>query len=94
MWACRQPAVADDVDVQTRLPISAALARVHHGLAHRVFGLLGPTLPQVALRGLRGAFVAVDDRRVAMVLTRPWWSLEGLAVAICWQVFKTVGTPQ
>jgi len=94
LWACCQPAVADDVDVQTGLPIGAALARAHHGLALRVFGLAGPTLPQVALRGPRGALDTVDGRRVAMTLTWPWWSLEGSRGGVLLAALQTVGTPQ
>ncbi len=41
-----------------------------------VYGLVGPTLPQVALQGPRGAFPAIDDWSVDMALTWPWWFLQ------------------
>jgi hypothetical protein len=47
-------------------------------IALGVYGTAVPTLPQVALRGPHGLFIAVDDRRPAIMLTWPWWSLEGL----------------
>ncbi len=43
-----------------------------------VYGTAVPTLPQVTLRGPRGSFIAINDRRAGMMLTWPWWSLEGL----------------
>jgi hypothetical protein len=73
---CR-PADIGNVNDQTRLPLGAALARAHQGLAHGVFGLASPTPPRVALWGPWGSNIAVNDRRVAVTLTWPWWSLEG-----------------
>jgi hypothetical protein len=44
----------------------------------KVYGTAVPTPPQVALWGPCGSFIAVNDRCAAMMLTWPWWSLEGL----------------
>ena len=51
--------------------------RAHQGLARGVYGLASPTPPRVVLRGPWGSNIAVDDWRVAVMLTWPWWSLEG-----------------
>jgi hypothetical protein len=37
-----------------------------------------PTPLQVALWDPCGSFTAINDRCAAMMLTWPWWSLEGL----------------
>ena len=66
-----------NVDNQTGLRLGAALARAHQGLARRAYGLVSPTMLQVAPRGTWGSNIAIDDRRVAVTLTWPWWSLEG-----------------
>ena len=55
----------------------AALVCAHQGIALGVYGLACATPPQVALWGPLGKFPHVDDRRVAKMLTWPWWSLEG-----------------
>ena len=60
--------------------LDSLLARrllTHQGLARGVYGLASPTPPQVALWGPWGSIIAVDDRRAAVTLTWPWWSLEG-----------------
>ncbi len=67
-------AKADD---QTELASCSSLTGAHQELALGVYGTAVPTPPQVALRGPYGAFPAVNDWHVAMVLTWPWWSLEG-----------------
>ena len=72
-----RPADIGDANDQTGLPLGAALARVHQGLACGAYRLASPTPPRVALRGPWGSIIAVDDRRAAVTLTWPWWSLEG-----------------
>jgi hypothetical protein len=49
----------------------------HQGLARGVYGLASPNPPRVALRGPWGSNITVNDRRVAVTLAWPWWSLEG-----------------
>ena len=68
-------AKADD---QTGLASSSSPKRARQEIALGVYGTAVPTPPPVALRGSRGSFIAVDDRRAAMMLTWPWRSLEGL----------------
>ena len=63
------------------LPFGAALARVHQGIALEVYGLARALPPRVALGGHLGQFPRVDDRRVAKLLTWPWWSSAALATA-------------
>jgi hypothetical protein len=62
---------------QTGLASGSAFARAHQEPALGVYGLVGPTPPQVALHGPCGAFPVVDKWHVAIMLTYPWWSLEG-----------------
>ncbi len=64
-------------DNQTGLASGSVLMQAHQGIALGVYGTAVPTPPRVALRGPCGSFPAVNDRHVAMMLTRPWWSLEG-----------------
>ncbi len=66
-----------NADNQTGLPLGTALAHVHQGLAPGAYGLASPTPPRVTLKGPWGSNIAVDDRRAAVTLTWPWWSLEG-----------------
>ncbi len=42
-----------------------------------MYGLARATLPRVALRGPLGKYPRVDNRRVRIALTWPWWSLKG-----------------
>ena len=60
----------------------AALARAHRGIALGVYGLTRALPPRVALGGHLGQFPRVDDRRVAKLLTWPWWSSSALATAL------------
>jgi hypothetical protein len=66
------------VEDQTGLAFGSLLTRARQEIALRVYGTAVPTPPRVALRGPRGSFIAVNDWRAAMMLTWPWWSLEGL----------------
>jgi hypothetical protein len=68
-------AKADD---QTWLAFGSSPTRARQEIALGVYGTAVPTPPQVALWGSRGSFTAVNDWRAAMMLTWPWWSLEGL----------------
>ncbi len=68
-------AKADD---QTGLASGSSPTRACQEIALGVYGTAVPTPPRVALRGPRGSFIAVNDRRAAMMLTWPWWFLEGL----------------
>ena len=65
-------ASADD---RPGLPIGLALARLHHGLALRVFRVTSPTPPRVALWGPQKDFFAINDWHAAirwLVLGGPW----------------------
>jgi hypothetical protein len=74
-------AKADD---QTGLASGSLPTRAHQGIALGVYGTAVPTPLQVALWGPCGSFPAVNDQIVAMMLTWPWWSLEGsLLAGIC-----------
>ncbi len=68
-------AKADD---QTGLASGSLPTRARQEIALGVYGTAVPTLLRVALWGPCGSFTAIDDRRAAMMLTWPWWSLEGL----------------
>ncbi len=72
-----RPADIGDANDQTGLPLGAALARVHQGLAHGVYGLASQTPLRVTLRGPWGSNIAINDWRAAVMLTWPWWSLKG-----------------
>ena len=61
-----------------------ALPRVHRGIALEVYGLV------CALRGHLGQFLRVDDRRVAKLLTWPWWSSAALAMLLLIGLSPTV----
>jgi hypothetical protein len=67
-------AKADD---QTGLASSSLLTRGRQEIALGVYGTAVPTLPQVMLWGPGGAFPTINDQPVAMMLTWPWWSVEG-----------------
>ncbi len=57
---------------------------VRQEIALGVYDTVVQTLPQVALWGPCEAFPAVDDWHVAMMLTWPWWSLQGsLLAGVC-----------
>ncbi len=68
-------AKADD---QTGLTSGSLPTRARQEIALGVYGTAVPTPPRVATWGPRGSFITVDDWRAAMMLTWPWWSLEGL----------------
>ncbi len=67
-----------EADDQTWLASSSLPMRARQEIALGVHGTAVPTLPRVALWGPRGSFISVDDWHAAMMLTWPWWSLEGL----------------
>jgi hypothetical protein len=69
------------VNDQTGLASGSLPTRAHQEIAFGIYGTSVPTLPQVALRGSCGAFPAVDEWHVAMMLTWPWWSQEGSLLA-------------
>jgi hypothetical protein len=66
---------------QTGLISGSLLMWARQEIALGVYGTAVPTLPRVALQGPCGAFPAVNDRCTAMMLTWPWWSLEGSLLA-------------
>ncbi len=66
---------------QTGLASGSSLTLARQEIALGVYGTAAPTPLRVALRGHCGAFLAVNDRRVAMMLTWPWWALEGSLLA-------------
>jgi hypothetical protein len=68
-------AKADD---QTGLAYGSSPTWARQEIALGVYGTAVPTLPGVALWGPRGSFIAINYWRAAMMLTWPWWSLEGL----------------
>ncbi len=70
-------------DNQIGLASGSSPTRACREIALGVYGTTVPTPPQVALRGPRGSFIAVDDRRAAIMLNWPWWSLEGLLAGTC-----------
>ncbi len=76
-WAADVAKVND----QTGLASGSSPMRAHQEIALGVYGTAVLTLPWVALRGPCGAFPAANDRLVAMMLTWPWWSLEGSLLA-------------
>ncbi len=51
-------------------------------IALGLFSTVVPTLLRVALQGSFGAFPAIDEWCVAMMLTWPWWSLEGSCLRV------------
>ncbi len=67
-----------EADDQTGLASGSSPMRARQEIALGVYGTAVPTLPQVALWGPRESFIVVNDWRAAMMLTWPWWSLEGL----------------
>ncbi len=66
------------VNDQTGLASSSLPMQAHQEIALGVYGTAVPTPLRVALRSPRGSFTTLNDRRAAMMLTWPWWSLEGL----------------
>jgi hypothetical protein len=69
------------VDDQTGLASGSLLTQARQEIALGVYGTAVPTPPQVALWGPCGSFPAINDWGVAMMLTWPWWSLEGSLLA-------------
>ena len=63
---------------QTGLASGSLPTLARQEIALGVHGTAVPTPPQVALQGPCGSFIAIDDWCAAMMLTWPWWSLEGL----------------
>jgi hypothetical protein len=76
-----QAADVAEADDQTGLASSSLLMWACQEIALGVYGTAVPTLPRVTLWDPCGAFPAVDDWHVAMMLTWPWWSLEGSLLA-------------
>ena len=72
--ALRHPADVGPADGQSGLPFGAALARAHRGIGLGVCGLARTAPTRAALLGPPWQFPRVDDRRVAKMLTWPWWS--------------------
>jgi hypothetical protein len=72
-----QAADVAEANDQTGLASSSLPMQVRQEIALGVYGTAVPTQPQVTLWGPCGAFSAVDDWRVVMMLPWPWWSLEG-----------------
>ncbi len=79
--AYHQAADVAKADNQTGIASGSALTWAHQEIALGVYGLAGPTLPRVAFWSPCEAFPAMDEGCVAMALTWPWWSLEGLFLA-------------
>jgi hypothetical protein len=72
-----QAADVAKADNQTGLASSSLPTRARQGIALGVYGTAVPTPLQVKLRGPCGAFPTINDRHAAMMLTWPWWSLDG-----------------
>ncbi len=68
-------------DNQTGLTSGSSLTWAGQEIALAVYSTAVPTPLQEALRGPSGAFPAVNDWHAAMMLTWPWWSLEGSLLA-------------
>jgi hypothetical protein len=66
-----QAADGAEINDQTGLASGSSPPRVCQEIALGVYGTAVPTLPQVALRGPRGSFTAVNDRRAVMMPTWP-----------------------
>ncbi len=66
-----------EADDQTGLASGSSPTWVHQEIALGVYGTAVPTPPRVTLWGPCEAFSAINDQRVANMLTWPWWSLEG-----------------
>ncbi len=67
-----------EADDQTGLASSSSPTRARQEIALGVHGTVVPTPPQVTLWGPCGSFTTVNDWGAAMMLTWPWWFLEGL----------------
>ncbi len=65
-------------DNQTGLASSSLPTWACQEIARGVYGTAVPIPPRVALQGPWRPFPAVNDWRVSMMLTLPWWSLGGL----------------
>ncbi len=70
-----------EADDQTGLATGSLLTWARQDIALGVYDTAVPTPPRVALLGPCEAFPAVNDWHVAMMLTWPWWSLEGSLLA-------------
>jgi hypothetical protein len=68
-------------DNQTGLASGSLPTWACQEIALGVYSIAVTTLPRVALWGPCGSFFAVNDWRVGMMLTWPWWSLEGSLLA-------------
>ncbi len=73
-----QAADVAEADNQTGLASGLSQTQVHQEIVLGVHGTAVPTPSRVALRGPCGLFTAINDWRAEMMLTWPWWSLEGL----------------
>ncbi len=70
-----QPADVACTDNQTGLPIGSVLVHAYQGINLGVFRVVGPTPPQVALRGPWKEYIAVDGWHAAiclLLLGGPW----------------------
>ncbi len=70
-----------EADDQTGLASGSSLTWAHQEIALGIYGTKMPTPPRVALQGPCGAFPAINDQHAVMMLTWPWWSLEGSLLA-------------
>ncbi len=68
-------------DNQTGLTSGSYLMRTRQEIALGVYGTTVPTPPPVTLWGPCGSFPTVNDWCIAMMVTWPWWSLEGSLLA-------------
>ncbi len=73
-----QAADVAEANDQTGLASDSSPTRARQEIALGVHGTAVPTPPRVALWGPSGLFIAINDWHAAMMLTWPWWSLEGL----------------
>jgi hypothetical protein len=81
-----------EADNQTGLASGSLPTRARQEIARGVYGTAVPTPPRVALLGPWRPFPAVDDRRVLMSPTWPWWFLEGLHASL--QALVELAPPQ
>jgi hypothetical protein len=73
-----QAADVAEADNQTGLASGSLPMRACQEIARGVYSTAVPTPPRVALLGPWRPFPTVNDWQVSMLLTWPWWSLEGL----------------
>ncbi len=78
-----QAADVAKADDQTGLVSGSLPTRARQEIPLGVHGTAVPIPPQVALQGPCGSFTAVNDWCAAMMVTWPWWSLEGLLAGAC-----------